>query len=130
MKKVLFFAVIVMACMGFVSCVVDLPSNPKFDIREESQDVAIFLHLTTCSYSKEARKYISEKYPNAKILFINIDGDGNRDYLKSAQYYYGFDKDEKMATPIICLGNDCISGWSYDEARKFDQLILPYLKDQ
>lgn len=123
MKKLLLAVFILMA---LVSCVIDVEGKPDFSIIEKSYDVVYFLNSPTCGYSAAAKKYITETYPNAAILYIDIDDSGNRSYLKAAKYDYNLGS-ETISTPIICLGANCISGWDYNKREMLDVYIQPYL---
>ena len=127
MKKVLlFFAVFTM--MALTSCMIDLDSRIDYSVADDSRTVVTFLHSPTCNYSKAAREYIEQTYPNAAIRYIDIDLEGNKRYLKAAQQDYGLGS--FIQTPVICFGNNHIEGWDYNKRLLLDDYILPYLKEQ
>lgn len=114
------------------SCMYDFPSTTDYSVRENSQDVIIFLHSPTCGYSLAAKEYIDKNYPSARIRFIDIDQKGNSYFLKAAQQDYGVGKDNDgmISTPVICMGDFFIEGWDYYKREALDSHILRYLPSE
>ena len=93
MRKLLYFLVAVFTITALTSCVIDVESEPDFSINEKSRNLVYFLHSPTCGYSNAAKKYVNETYPNATIVFIDIDNEGNKEYLKAAKHDYNLGSD-------------------------------------
>ena len=125
MRKLLYFLVAVFTITALTSCVIDVESEPDFSIKEKSRDLVYFLHSPTCGYSNAAKKYVNETYPNATIVFIDIDNEGNKEYLKAAKYDYDLGSD--IPTPIICFGVNHIAGWDFYKREALDAYIQDYL---
>ncbi len=126
MKKIVSLLVAFFAMTSFSACMWDLDSTTDMSVAEQSQSVVVFLHSPTCGYSKAAREYVTETYPNVAIQYIDIDLPGNRGYMKAASQDYGLGKE--IATPVICFGNQHIEGWDYNKRQMLDIYIQPYLK--
>lgn len=136
MKKVLFFAVVMMACWGLQSCMMD-NSEPMLNVKEDSQTKVIFLKSSSCSRSFAAERYfrnsLQEKELKNLVMFVELDEGAEgfdrgkaAEYLKSAKYYYNLGSD--ITTPVICFGENYISGWDYRDEAKVDALLQPYLE--
>ena len=129
MKKInlIIFALMTMLLS---SCMFDLENGTDYSLIDNSQSVITFLHSPTCGNSCAAKKYVDETYPNAAIRYIDVDLEGNRMYLKAAKQDYGLGKNgQQIDTPVICFGNEYISGWTYEKRQLLDIYIQHYLKE-
>ena len=110
------------------SCVIDYEDDTDLSVKKDSQEIAIFLYSPTCGNSNAAEAYVKENYPRVAMRWIDIDRKDNRDYLKSVKKDYGLGKGGKQIdNPVICFGDQYISGWGYDQRQKLDVLIQRYL---
>lgn len=125
MKKVLFY---LMSCLLLSSCLIELDDETGYSLRENSQDVVIFLHSPTCAKSCSAKEYIEKTYPSAQVRYVDIDLQSNIYLLKAAKQDYGVgDSEGFIQTPVICFGPQYIEGWDYDKRVALDGYIQRYL---
>lgn len=138
MKKLLFFAILIMACVGLQSCMMD-NSEPMVNVKTESQSRIIFLKSSSCSRSAAAERYFQKVAQSSGldlkkfVYFIELDENAEgfdkgraMEYFKSAKYYYNLGSD--VNTPVICFGENCISGWDYRDEVKVDAWVKPYME--
>lgn len=114
------------AVMALVSCVYDVEDKPDFSIKEKSSSKVYFLDLPNCSYSKTAKRYIMETYPNLVVEYKDLSKEENDPFFKAARNEYNLGREE-IPTPIICMGGYCITGWDYNKREAFDEYVKPYL---
>lgn len=123
MKKIfIFFAFLAMLS----SCMYDFKDDTDYSVVENSQNRILFLHSPTCGYSKMAKEYIEQTYPNVPVWYVDIDKDENRYYLLAAKQDYKLGT--TISTPIICMGNQYITGWDYNKRNEFDIYVERYSK--
>ncbi|MBR1648442.1 MAG: hypothetical protein IJ689_02460 [Alphaproteobacteria bacterium] len=114
-------AVVCMA-MALVSCEA---LDDDFNIRSASSESVYFLHLPTCPRSNAAKAYIAAKYPDAKVIYIDISSSKNDYILEGAMNAYHLGNSAQ--TPIICFGANHIEGWDYSKEMILDEYIRNYL---
>ena len=125
MKKLFYCVIAVFAIIPLISCSL-IDDNIDFSVSEMSVSEILFLDSPTCAYSRAARQYIDETYPDIAIRHIDIDDVRNEKYVRSASCDYNLGN--FIDTPIICLGADCICGWNAEKKQKFDLLVIPYIR--
>ncbi|MBP5353066.1 MAG: hypothetical protein J6Y91_04805 [Alphaproteobacteria bacterium] len=118
--------------ISLCSCVYDFENDTDYSVKDNSQDVIIFLHSPTCSKSTAAKNYIDATYHSVRIRYIDIDLEGNRYFLKAAKQDYPLDSDGDgfIDTPVICFGDNYIEGWSYEKRKTLDDYILRYIPSE
>ena len=78
-----------------------------------------FFYQTTCPHCHHAADYIKQKYPNLKMQNLDVRIRQNFDlFLKCAQKFNL--PNDSLGTPLICMGDHYIMGWSSADANKFD----------
>ena len=111
--KVLMFAGILMigACQQ--------EKQTAASLEEISDSEIYFFYQTTCPHCHHAADYIKQKYPNLKMQNLDVRVRQNFDlFLKCAQKFNL--PNDSLGTPLICMGNHYIMGWSSADANKFD----------
>lgn len=91
-----------------------------------SQEIQFFTH-EGCPYCAKALKYIQINYPKLPVKVMEISTPGNmRKFVECANKFH-LDK-QNLGTPLICINNHYIMGWSSENQKKFNDYIQPYLK--
>ena len=84
-----------------------------------SDQKVYFFYQTTCPHCHHAAAYITQKYPNLKMVNLDVRTKQNFDlFLKCAKKFNL--PQNSLGTPLICMGNHYIMGWSDADANKFD----------
>lgn len=78
----------------------------------------------SCPHCHEAINYINAKYPNVKMELVNITS-GHDNYNLFMQCAKKFRLGREIGTPLFCMGNQYIMGWSQQQQEEFDE----YVKD-
>ena len=75
-----------------------------------------------CPYCQKAENYISQNHPNVKIEYKDISKNTNYILFKKCAQKFKISKSH-LGTPLICMGDDYILGWSEKSKEKFHKLI-------
>lgn len=94
---------------------------------EEISPNKIYLfYSNSCPHCHDAMEYLDRNYPDLKISLINVaNRQGYEMLIKCAQK---FNLGRQIGTPLFCMGNDYLMGWSPETANRFDALVKPFLK--
>ncbi len=85
-----------------------------------------FFCYNECPYCHKAVEYIDQKYPNLGMSMVNIYVGNSFELFKKCGQK--FNLGNNIGTPLLCMGDKYIMGWSEENARKFDDYVKPYLK--
>lgn len=91
-----------------------------------SEDKIYFFYYNECPYCHNAIEYIDKKYPELNMAMVNIYvGNGFDLFKKCGQK---FNLGNNIGTPLFCMGDKYLMGWSKANAQKFDKYVQPFLK--
>lgn len=124
MKK--FWAIMVV----FMSVVVGgcEKSTDKVDMVQNNQiqdDQIYFFYYNGCPYCHYALDYMNEKYPDLKIVMVDIYKDGGFDLFKKCADKFNLGRE--IGTPLFCMGEHYIMGWSKGTEKQFDDYVKPFV---
>lgn len=124
MKK--FWAIMVV----FMSVVVGgcEKSTDKVDVVQNNQiqdDQIYFFYYNGCPYCHYALDYMNEKYPDLKIVMVDIYKDGGFDLFKKCADKFNLGRE--IGTPLFCMGEHYIMGWSKGTEKQFDDYVKPFV---
>ena len=81
------------------------PASPGESL---SADKIYLFYSNSCPHCHDALDYLDRNYPDLKISLVNV---GNR-----------------IGTPLFCMGDNYLMGWSPETEKRFDSLVKPFLK--
>lgn len=90
-----------------------------------SDDKIYFFYQTTCPHCHAALQYINEVAPDVQIELYEISGQG-RDLFMQCVEKFDLPRNE-IGTPLICMGDNYIIGWSDEEALKFNDYVVDFI---
>lgn len=115
MKKLL---ILFVCLLGITGC------EQKDSVKLE-QDKVYFFYQETCPHCKTAIDFINKTAPDLDLQIHEVNGHGRPLFLECV---HKFDLSyDNIGTPLICMGNDYIMGWSDENAEQFQQLIVPFM---
>ena len=86
-----------------------------------------YFYSESCSHCKEASAYINQHYPDLEMTKIDVTTKTGYDMIiKCAQK---FKLGNRVGTPLFCMGDRYVMGWSDKDAAKFDNYIKNFLKN-
>lgn len=104
------FFVLAMILFGF---------NSLADEELAKNKIYFFTH-NGCPYCEMAESYIAQNMPNAAIETVSIDRPGGMFlFRKCAQK---FKLGSNVGTPLFCIGDEYIMGWSEDNQQRLVEL--------
>lgn len=119
MKKFLFMLAAVVVLLG--GC--DSQNNSQKE--EISPDKIYFFFSNGCPHCHQALEYISRRYPDLKMSMVNVGNNEGYDlFVKCAER---FKLGRYIGTPLFCMGDNYLMGWSGDSEKRFDDYVQPYL---
>lgn len=103
-------------CFGLVAC----------DNKQELlSDKVYFFYQESCPHCHNAKEYIDNNYPNLKMEELDIAEHNARElFIKCAKK---FNLENRLGTPLFCMDNNYIMGWSKRNEKKFERLVKPFL---
>ncbi len=84
-----------------------------------------FFYYNECPFCHDAMDYINDKYPDLEITMINIHNPGG--YKLLVECAKKFNLGHSVGTPLFCMGNKYLMGWSNESPRQFDEYVKLYL---
>ena len=85
-----------------------------------------FFYYNECPYCHDAMDYIDRQYPNLNMAMVNIHVGNGFELFKACGEKFRLGN--SIGTPLFCMGDKYLMGWSENNARKFDEYVKPYLK--
>ena len=92
---------------------------------KEPQQVEFFTH-EGCPYCSKALKYIQINYPQLPLKVMEISTPGNMHRFVLCAEKFKLNK-KKLGTPLICMKDHYIMGWSAENRLLFDEYVKRYL---
>ncbi len=119
LTAVLAFAVICVFCYN-------VSSSANASVRDQiSNKYIYFFYQSTCPHCHHASAYIRKKYPRLKMVNLDVkDPDNYNLFLKCAQKFHL--SQNTLGTPLICMGNNYIMGWSDMDEPRFDTYVKAF----
>ena len=91
-----------------------------------SDDKVYFFYSETCPHCHDAQAYISKTYPNLKMERADVaTPEGYNLFLTCAKK---FNLGNMIGTPLFCMGDNYLMGWSDENREKFDKLCPAFKK--
>lgn len=119
MKYIRLAFMLLAACVCLGACH-NQPDNKLY------ADEIYFFYQTTCPHCHHAQAYIDQKYPDLKMVSVNIaDKNGFELFAKCAKK---FKLGNKVGTPLFCMGDKYLMGWAPEYEATFDAYVKPFLK--
>lgn len=103
-------------------------STDKVDVVQNNQiqdDQIYFFYYNGCPYCHYALDYMNEKYPDLKIVMVDIYKDGGFDLFKKCADKFNLGRE--IGTPLFCMGDQYIMGWSKGTEKQFDDYVKPFV---
>ncbi len=116
MKKLLIIALCV---FGITACEKQV-TETKLD-----DNKVYFFYQSTCPHCHHALEHINHVAPNLDMQMVEIAGSGRNLFIKCVQKFNL--PREQIGTPLICMGDHYIMGWSEIEAVKFDEYVKSFM---
>lgn len=83
-----------------------------------------FFYQSTCPHCHHALEYINRTAPDVELEMIQVDGSG-RDLFIQCVEKFDLPRDA-IGTPLICMGDNYLMGWSQEYEVRFDEYVAPY----
>ncbi len=93
---------------------------------EISADKIYFFTYDGCPYCQTANEHINKTHTNLNIEKIDIYKPGGMYLFKKCAKKFNLGRN--IGTPLFCMGNDYIMGWSEDNQKRFDELSVHFKK--
>ena len=119
MKKICY--ILVCLCCFLGAC----KDHTSTTSQELSADKIYFFYSNYCPHCHDALNYLNSHYPDLKLSMVNVsNSNGNELLFKCAKK---FKLGNQIGTPLFCMGDKYIMGWSEQNASQFEEYVKPYL---
>lgn len=116
----------IFAILSAVIIVVGIFVLQKEQPKTDSENIYFFTK-SYCPYCEEATAYIKKTHPDLDVIYVDISSPKNFDMFLSYATKYNLDK-RYIGTPLICIGDNYLLGWSKESEETFDFYIKTYKK--
>lgn len=123
MRKI--FTLLVLALFITAGCDGQGNAAPAKEESGLADNKIYFFYYNECPFCHDAMDYINAKYPDLKITMINIHNPGGYELLVECARKFNLGR--SVGTPLFCMGNKYLMGWSDESPRQFDEYVKPYL---
>ena len=123
--------IVKLVVIGLLMCAISAckPDNTKTDVsaltKNINNDHIYFFYQTSCPHCHHAVDYISQKYPNLKMISLDVRTQANFNLFLKCANKFKLDQ-SALGTPLICMGNHYIMGWSDADKVKFDLYVQQF----
>ena len=93
--------------------------------KSETQ-VEFFTH-NGCPYCEKALQYISANYPQLPMQVFEIGNDDNMKKFVACARRFKL-TGTQLGTPLICMGQHYLLGWSPENEKLFNEYAKPFMK--
>ena len=83
-----------------------------------------FFYSDTCPHCHDALQYIDSAYPNLKMSMVNVTNNTGLELLLRCARK--FKLGNSVGTPLFCLKDKYVMGWSAQNQKLFDELVKTY----
>ncbi|MBE6447969.1 MAG: hypothetical protein E7018_01550 [Alphaproteobacteria bacterium] len=119
------FVQFVFIALFLVGCSDASQSGAASQAPQIRSDKIYYFYQTSCPHCHHALAYIKQKHPSLNIEKINIANKAGFDkFLRCAQKFHL--TDGNLGTPLFCMGDRYIMGWSTENQAKFDEYAKPF----
>lgn len=95
---------------------------------EYPKEVISFFYSNTCPHCHEALKYVNANYPDLRMNMVNVaTKQGQKKLMECARK---FKLGNRIGTPLFCMGDNYIMGWTESYGARFDEYIKPFLSEK
>ncbi len=115
MKKYFLLFCLVLAMAGCSNSSGELSANKVY-----------FFYQDSCPHCHHALQYVNSRYPALQMEMMNIATPQARElFIKCAKK---FKLGNSLGTPLFCMGDKYLMGWSRRNQTLFDQYARPYVE--
>lgn len=113
---------VILAIIGLLSFIGYNIYGEKDAYHINENEIYMF-YQPTCPHCHTASGYIARKHPDISIRMENIQQNPeSRKLFEKCAEKFNIDKRE-LGTPLICMGNNYILGWSKNAGIQFDSYL-------
>lgn len=118
----------IVATVFILSSSLALAQMTYFDPTHRIDDDRIyFFTQTMCPHCNHAATYIAKTYPDLKIDYLEITDTQNQESFIACANKFHLNK-RKLGTPLICMGQHYILGWTEEEQKHFDEYVKNFIE--
>lgn len=116
----------IMICLFAIFLITACDNSSRVVGSEElAADKVYFFYSNNCPHCHQALEYINKKYPHLKLSMVNVaNPSGYRLFVQCARK---FQLGNQIGTPLFCMGDQHLMGWSSQSEEQFDQNIKPFI---
>ncbi len=120
MKKILLSLICMISLLGACQ-----EHQSSITSKELSNNQIYLFYSNSCPHCHDAIAYLNKNYPDLKLNMENVSTQQGYELLfKCAEK---FNLGNRIGTPLFCMGDKYIMGWSDNNAAQFEEYVKPYL---
>lgn len=93
---------------------------------ELAENKIYFFTHNGCPYCEMAEEYIAQNMPNTAIEQVSIDKPGGMYLFRKCVQKFKLGRE--VGTPLFCMGDDYLMGWSEENQQRFVELSKKFGK--
>lgn len=109
----------------YILAMVLLGSNVAADDELAADKIYFFTHKG-CPFCEMAEEYIAKNMTDVAIEHVDIDKPGGMFLFRKCVQKFKLGRE--IGTPLFCMGDDYLMGWSEDNLRRFVELVERFKK--
>ena len=122
MNKIKLILLFILTPLILISC----GEAKKQSVNDLQDDIVYFFYQDGCPHCHYADEYIKKAYPDLKMERVNIAAP--RGFELFVQCVRKFKLGDKVGTPLFCMGNNYVMGWSSALQQKLDNQLKKFAK--
>ncbi len=112
----------------FCSCLSFSKGVQALSINELKPDQIYVFTRQGCIHCEAAKRDLTRKYPNLKIQWRDVTSRYNLDLALACVAKFKLNKSQ-FGTPLFCMGDHYILGWSSETQKEFDEYVVDFVKN-
>ena len=106
-------------------CLLGACGEKKTEVEDLQPDKLYFFYSNGCPHCHSALEYINQKYPKLSLSMVNVANAGGYELLVKCARRFKLGR--QIGTPLLCMGDNYLMGWTPEYEAKFDSYVKPYL---
>lgn len=108
-------------------CCCDNATSNKQQTATLQNNKIYFFYYNECPYCHHAMDYVNRKYPELNVTMVNIYHNGGYDLFTKCAAKFNLGRN--IGTPLFCMGDNYLMGWSPASEKTFDTYVEEFLSN-
>ena len=120
-----FFRVFILSFALSLSACAEKNEQDQVVLHELDAHKIYFFYQHGCTHCHHAAAYVKGKYPYLDMRYLDVRQKQNYQLFMACVKKFNLNQNS-LGTPLFCMGDHYIMGWSERDAKKFDMYVQKF----